>query len=258
MNLAKQVRKLSPRTWFRFKLLRYKYYNGEREIWLVRHLPVEGKLAIDVGASIGLYARELARYAAQVIAFEANPRVAEFARHVLPSNVEVKSIALSRASGETTLRVPLNGRKNTVDELGTIEQSNVLPFDTLIIEKIETRKLDDYGYQNCGFIKIDVEGHEEAVLDGAMHLIERQKPILMIEIIERFNPGSFRRITERLSALDYKAYHFFRGHLQPVTSGSQGNLDLELNCLLVPDGIALPRLAYWERLASEIRSILGR
>ena len=33
------------------------------------------------------------------------------------------------------------------------------------------KRLDDLAIANCSFIKIDVEGHEEAVLDGASALI---------------------------------------------------------------------------------------
>jgi hypothetical protein len=36
--------------------------------------------------------------------------------------------------------------------------------------------MDDYGFTDCGFIKIEVEGHEEAVHDGAVSLIATQRP----------------------------------------------------------------------------------
>ena len=36
--------------------------------------------------------------------------------------------------------------------------------------------IDDHGFTGCGFIMIEVEGHEEAVHDGAVSLIETQRP----------------------------------------------------------------------------------
>ena len=36
--------------------------------------------------------------------------------------------------------------------------------------------IDGYGFTDCGFIKIEVEGHGEAVHDGAVSLIETQRP----------------------------------------------------------------------------------
>jgi FkbM family methyltransferase len=254
MGLAKHVRGVSPRVWFRFKLLRYKYYNGDWEIWLVRHLVTKGKLAIDIGASIGVYTSELAKYAARVVAFEPNPRLADFARQVLSSNVEVKNVALSAANVETTLRIPLDRRNSTIDDLATVEPKNVLHFDAVASVRVMTRRLDDFGFENCGFIKIDVEGHEEAVLDGAMRLIETQKPILMIEIDDGLNPGSFFRVDEQLRRLNYKAYHFVDGHLQPA---DHDGLKLA-NFIFVADGAALPSLTPCERFAIAARSRLHR
>ena len=44
----------------------------------------------------------------------------------------------------------------------------------------------DSSYEGeVGFIKIDVEGHEQAVLDGAVQTIRRCRPRLLVEIDER-------------------------------------------------------------------------
>ena len=57
---------------------------------------------------------------------------------------------------------------------------------------VETKRLDDFAIANCSFIKIDVEGHEEAVLDGASALIAAQRPVLMIELDESLQSGRRR------------------------------------------------------------------
>src|SRR5947208_7943361 len=109
MNFDDALKQYAPRVWFRFKFLKYKFFKrGEPEIWLIRHLVEPGSTAIDVGTSIGIYAAEMARYAGKVIAFEANPAVAQFARGVAPRNVDVVNVALSWAAGRTTLKIPRN------------------------------------------------------------------------------------------------------------------------------------------------------
>ena len=109
MNFDDALKHYAPRAWFRFKFLKYKYLKrGEPEIHLIRHLVAPGTTAIDIGCSIGIYAAEMARYANKVIAFEANPAVAQFARAVAPRNVEVVNVALSSAPGRATLKVPRN------------------------------------------------------------------------------------------------------------------------------------------------------
>ena len=69
---------------------------------------------------------------------------------------------------------------------------------------VQTARLDDYQLPPVGFIKIDVEGHEEAVLRGAAQTIARNRPVLMIEIEERHNPGALGRLFERFGADRYR------------------------------------------------------
>ena len=216
MGIADHVRRTSPRFWFHCKFLRYKFYNGERELWLMPHLLRDCELALDIGSSIGLYSRELSRHARKVVAFEANPRVAAFARSMAPRNVEVMNVALSSTAGEMTLRIPLNRRRSTVDDLATIEPLNPAGSEDGVSARVTTRRLDDFAFTGCGFLKIDVEGHEEAVLDGAMQLIQSQRPLMMIELDDRHNAGTVARVIERLSALSYTAYRLGHGQLCTV------------------------------------------
>src|SRR4029077_8548533 len=214
MNFDDPLKRRLPRVWFRFKFLKYKYLKrGEPELWLIRHLVEAGTTALDVGASIGIYAAEMARYAEKVIAFEANPQVAAFARKVAARNVEVINVALSSRAGRTPLTVPLNAKGRTVTELASVapqqRSENAITID------VETRRLDDFPIANCSFIKIDVEGHEEAVLDGAAALIAAQRPVLMIELVEAFNPGVVARLTERYAAMSYDVF-FWKSGLKPI------------------------------------------
>jgi FkbM family methyltransferase len=215
MNFDDALKHYLPRVWFRFKFLKYKYLKrGEPELWLIRHLVEPGTTALDVGASIGIYAAEMARYAGKVIAFEANPEVAAFARKIAAYNVEVISVALSSRTGRTTLTVPLNAKGRAITELASIAPKEAVEGSGISIE-VETQRLDAFPIANCSFIKIDVEGHEEAMLDGASALIAAQRPVLMIELVEAFNPGVVARLTERYAAMSYDI--FFSQHgLRPI------------------------------------------
>lgn len=218
MNFDDALKHYAPRAWFRFKFLKYKFFKrGEPEIWLIRHLVAPGSTAIDVGTSIGIYAAEMVRYAGRVIAFEANPAVAQFARTVAPRNVEIINAALSSASGRAILKVPRNPKGETIDELATIEPGNPLHAGDAAAAEIETKRLDDFAVVNCSFIKIDVEGHEEAVLDGAATLIATQRPVLMIELDESLNKGALARLSAGYAALDYRAFFLSHGKLRPVS-----------------------------------------
>jgi len=215
MNFDDALKHYSPRVWFRFKFLKYKFLKrGEPELWLIRHLVEPGSTALDVGASIGIYAAEMARYAGKVLAFEANPEVAAFTARVAPRNVEVVNVALSSAPGRTTLTMPLNAKGRAVTELASIAP-NQRSGENIVTVEVETRRLDDFSVSNCNFIKIDVEGHEEAVLDGASALIAAQRPVLMIELVEAFNPGVVARLSDRYAALSYGVF-FSKSGLKPI------------------------------------------
>jgi FkbM family methyltransferase len=215
MNFDDALKHYLPRVWFRFKFLKYKYTNrGEPELRLIRHLVEPGSTVLDIGASIGMYAAEMARYADKVIAFEANPVVAAFARSVARRNVEVINAALSSSVGKSTLTIPLNHKGRAVTELASIE-SKQPPGASIVTVEVETRRLDEFPISNCSFIKIDVEGHEEAVLDGASALIAAQRPVLMIELVEAFNPGVIARVAERYAALSYDVF-FSKAGLKPI------------------------------------------
>ncbi len=151
-----------------------------------------------------------------MIAFEANPAVAQFARAVVPRNVEVVNAALSSAPGRATLSIPRNSKGKAIDELATIEPGNPLYTGDNDTVQVEVKRLDDFGIANCSFIKIDVEGHEEAVLDGAANLIAARRPVLMIELDESLNRGALARLAARYAALDYRAFFLSHGELRPV------------------------------------------
>jgi FkbM family methyltransferase len=217
MNFDDALKHYLPQVWFRFKFIKYKYLGrGEPELRLIRHLIEPGTTAIDVGASIGMYSAEMARYAVRVLAFEANPDVAAFTRVVAAHNVEVINVALSSQAGRTTLTMPVNRKGYATTELATIERKRQVGADNPVSIEVETRRLDDFPVSDCGFIKIDVEGHEEAVLEGASSVIATRRPILMVELVESYNPGVIARLRERYAALSYDCLFFSQGALRPV------------------------------------------
>ena len=74
------------------------------------------------------------------------------------------------------------------------------------MREISCKRLDDLNLDPVGFIKIDVEGHEEAVLMGGATLLERDRPTALIEIEERHKAGAIDAITERMNGLGYRGF----------------------------------------------------
>jgi FkbM family methyltransferase len=159
----------------------------EKEIELLPALVERGKIAIDIGAGKGLYVDHLRGLGANVVAFEPYPQLAQELQRFYRGSVNVQDVALSDRRGRAPLRLR--------DATRGVETVNV-----------EVRTLDEYDFRDVAFIKIDVDGHEEAVLKGAQRTLTTNRPSLLIEIEERHNAGSIERVAKMLAALGYREY----------------------------------------------------
>jgi FkbM family methyltransferase len=209
----------SPSLWHWLKYQQYLHTRaGEREIRYIGNLIPQDRLAIDVGVHLGFYSRHFSRFVKQVLSFEANPSSAKDAARMLPANVRVENVALSDADATVQLRVPVAGAGGAEAALGTLAPSNNLFGASFRSVPVVARRLDGMALPAVGLIKIDVEGHEEAVLHGARGILERDLPNLMIEIEERHNAGSIRRVFEHLAQFGYSPFVLDGNRLSPINA----------------------------------------
>jgi FkbM family methyltransferase len=184
----------------------------EKEIELLPALVERSKIAIDVGANKGLYVDHLRGLGANVVAFEPYPHMAQQLQRFYRGSVNVQDVALSDKRGRAQLRLPKdNVSWATLAETNRLEMADpTRGFETV---NVELRTLDEYDFRDVSFIKIDVEGHEEAVLKGAQRTLATNRPSLLIEIEERHNVGSVERVAKMLTALGYREYFLFDDEL---------------------------------------------
>ena len=137
--------------------------------------------AVDVGANWGIYSYSLSHLGGQVYAYEPNPNLARFMRRTTASNVQVFQRALSDYNGEGTLSTPVLG-SHVSHNLASLNRT--LEEDSREMQ-VPVSTLDSAGHADVVFIKIDVEGHEQRVLAGAVHTIREFRPTLLVEIEQR-------------------------------------------------------------------------
>jgi len=199
------------------KYEQYRFTNlGEPEIHVIHSLASKDKIGLDIGVHLGFYSRHLAGYCASVIGFEPNPASAALARRALPRNVRIENVALSDRAGRAVLRIPKLGAAGAEEALGTLENANTLGGAAFNEVEVRAVRLDDYDLPPVGIIKIDVEGHEEAVLRGGRELVRRDRPACMIEIEERHNPGALSRIVEYFLGLGYGVFYLSHGKFKRI------------------------------------------
>ncbi len=194
---------LSPSLLLRLVAWHDRYF-GEIELRHLSRIVPADCVALDVGANYGVYSYYLSRIARQVHAYEPNPGLVQHLRAGCPSNVTVHGVALSNTSGNATLKYPII-KGHIVHGHGTLENRS---FEGDVEScSVKMERLDDQGLDDVGFIKIDVEGHEEAVIKGGLNLIARCRPRMLIEIETRHRTKPIGDIISCIEDLGYHTFH---------------------------------------------------
>ncbi len=178
---------------------------------------------LDIGAHDGLLTHPLAALpGARVIAFEPLPSAMARLRasfgETLPAHVVLRPEALGAARGVAKMTLPVvcgtpaeqwaSLAKTYAGHAGVGTQEHrvaVLPLDELALSDVTA-------------IKLDAEGFEQEVLEGARDTLARCQPVLSVEIEERHRPGSTTEVPALLVGLGYTAWFWHAGELQPLSA----------------------------------------
>lgn len=201
-----------------------------REAVLLAPLIEPGMTIIDVGANIGYYALIFAKRLnnkGRLVCVEPEPQNLSQLRQTIRSSeldslVSVEECAAGDADGELRMEPGLNG---LVSKSGSL--------------RVKSRRIDSFQMGKVDLVKIDVEGFEGAVLDGATTTIREFQPSLFIELHPvLLTNHSHRGIVETLSVVyrNVKMYRPRRGNIAQrlaaaysIVSGIERcNLDYEL------------------------------
>lgn len=174
------------------------------EPWLTDCLPQSGTgLALDIGANEGAWTIALAHRCYEVHAFEPNPQAHPALRRNTAGlvNVRLFDLALSDIVGDVELNLYEDSAWASAygaDELDAWREGEPL---ATVMSPLHT--LDALGYRKkpVRFVKIDTEGAECDVLEGAAEMIDKQKPALLIEVHSLSNR---ERVTEFLFNHSYE------------------------------------------------------
>jgi FkbM family methyltransferase len=211
-RLKRVAESLFPRTMYarHFRL----WAVGEPELRLLPALCRKDGVALDIGANEGFFACHLLPLAARVVAFEPLPQMLTRLRRNYANKMEIQGVIISDREGQGELRFPAGGYMSA-----TIAESNSVAVESgRVIETAVApmRTLDSFNLTNVGFVKIDVEGHEEAVVHGGLNTLKREMPNLMIEIEERHAPGSLYRVSSLLQGIGYCGCYLDGKQLVPI------------------------------------------
>jgi FkbM family methyltransferase len=198
---------------------------------LFKRICKPGMTVVDVGANIGYYAllaSELVGSQGQVIAIEPS---SENCRLLLSSmrlkdersNITVLPVACDAQTGWAyySRHIGSNG--------GFIQPDDLLATPGTVVP---TFPLQDLVKRRVGMIKLDVEGAEFRIVDGARELIERDKPIIVSELsrdmLGRISGVTAEEYLDYFDRLGYRLAIIDRDSWEPITHPTVEGL---LNCL---------------------------
>lgn len=148
---------------------------GSKPVGVYQHFKIEKamrlvddfRVALDIGAHVGFWSMWLAERFVHVHAFEpSNDHADCFERNVTGSNVTMRRVAVGAADGMTGLSLDSENSGKSCLSAG---------------DSVRVVTIDSFGFENVDLIKIDVEGYESEVLEGARQTIERCGPVVVFE-----------------------------------------------------------------------------
>jgi len=163
---------------------------------------------IDVGANIGFFTMVAGSVnpRLRMFAFEPNPKMfallSEHKRLNSLTNLTAEAMAVSDTDG--TANLFLNGS----DMSASLESDFQADFNPAVSSvPVGITTLDSYverqGIRGPLLLKVDVEGHDEAFLEGAQATIAKLRPDLIIEVLSEFDSTALQRFRD-------EGYRFYR------------------------------------------------
>ena len=176
-------------------------FNQYQEVERNRALAQVNKwnLAIDIGANIGLWSKDLTNFFLKTICFEPNKNCIKFLKkNIIIEKAIIYNYALGSKNEDKELFTPINsGGSSFIDstKIGFNSDGQKIygkwPQRTKK-QLVKVKKLDEFNFNEIDFIKIDVQGYEYQVIKGAKKTLEINSPIICLEEIDPKNSKAIK------------------------------------------------------------------
>lgn len=147
----------------------------------------------------------------QIIGFEPNPWLFKKLRIFFPK-IRILNYAVSNSSGTVNLEIPVINQQED-DALAHITGAGKFSEAGTKILQVQTTTLDEFCQhqlkgEKIDLIKIDVEGAEFMVLEGAKQTINRHHPALIVELEPKHHGKSLEYLVKTIENIGYSCYFF--------------------------------------------------
>ncbi len=206
---------------------------------LITTLIKPGSVCIDVGANVGIHSLTMAQAIennGKVYAFEPHPEIIKrLCENIRINNfiqIEAIQLGLSNKTSSAILKdegfdIANKGTAKIIEDLDSSDKPTFTISTITLDEFVEQREL-----KQLDFIKIDVEGHESAVFEGAEKTIAKFHPIIIFEN-DLEHPEQTQKLLSFLESKDYQFYEIHHKNIRPLLNHQ--NLSGFANILAMPN-----------------------
>jgi FkbM family methyltransferase len=141
--------------------------------------------AIDVGSNNACNAIHYSEKFNQVECFEPTPLAQQLWLNTIQDNSVINCHLHKFGVGEKSFitEILIHEKNGGHNHLSHFDKNNRARPTNRGRVSVDVKTLDSFNFDNVGFIKIDVEGYERFVLEGAQALIQKDRPTIQLEIV---------------------------------------------------------------------------
>ena len=173
---------------------------------------------LDVGSNVGIYSYFFLKKFKKIEAFEPLNEITYRLKALNSAKLNINNVAISDQLGFLDFFIPIrNGLP--VSALASLEQREE-PYET---RTVDVKTIDDYNFSNVDLIKIDVEGHEYQVIQGAQDTLSRCRPVLIVEIEQRHTTKPIDQVFRLIIQQGYEGFFMLNGDLVSLDKFSYEN-----------------------------------
>jgi len=200
----------------------------------------KGMVCLDIGGNLGYYAtlesRKVGR-TGKVIAIEPAPINFKYLTKNLSkqneSNFDAFNLAIGDVDGEISFFISEHSNASHVireKELSKVDPKNVIKVPIKTIDSL----VDELGVDKIDFLRMDAEGYEVHILEGATKTIQKFKPMIQIEVhVERLGQEKTQKLLENFIEAGYDESFCIPRELDTSIVGNESDMKkTNLNTLI--------------------------
>lgn len=205
------------------------------------------KTVLDVGANVGLFSLDLYQSNKNIVYHLFEPLPATYAKlretaelnDVNPGNYVMHNLGFSNEQGIMEFYFPAESEAASLrpveddfyrkrsSEMGEYTGASDMEKVLCQVDTLD-HFVEEQGLTGISFIKIDVEGNEKAVLEGAITTIKKERPLIYCELLRKhakrfgYHPNN---VIEYMKYLGYECATIRKGKLEKISCIDDGTVE---------------------------------